>query len=172
MHIRLEEPSLIQRLITSDRPNQPARKTKICHTQKSCWFTFRLARNQRNMTATRGLWLLAIHLPMILSSPFELTEQYVADFAKGIEGLKKVAAETEFKEGVYDPSKYNETEALKGKAGTLQTASPRLHSGTLFFRSRRVRLYNSGLGSLGFGDSQPSDRNTGMEGPAPGSRRA
>lgn len=71
------------------------------------------------MTATGRLWLLAIQLPMILSSPFELTEQYVAEFAKGIEGLKKVAAETEFKEGIYDPLKYNETEALKGKAFVL-----------------------------------------------------
>lgn len=88
---------------------------------------------------------------MLLCSPFELTEQYVAEFAKGIEGLRKVATETEFKEGIYDPLKYNETEALKGKAVT--DSSGNTVCVNVVFRSGRVRLYNSGLWSLRFSDS-------------------
>lgn len=52
--------------------------------------------------------------PFINASPFELTEQYVEEFNKGIQDLRKVAANYNFEEGKFDPALYNETEALKG----------------------------------------------------------
>lgn len=52
----------------------------------------------------------------VQASPFELTEQYVEEFSKGVQDLKKVAADYKFEEGSFDPAAYNETDALKGVA--------------------------------------------------------
>lgn len=51
----------------------------------------------------------------INASPFELTEQYVEEFRKGIQDLKKIAANYQFEEGKFDSSLYNETESLKSR---------------------------------------------------------
>lgn len=61
------------------------------------------------------LWILPIILStkQVYSSPFELSDQYVEDFKKGIHDLKKASTEHEFVEGHFDPSAYNETESLK-----------------------------------------------------------
>lgn len=50
----------------------------------------------------------------VRASPFELTEHYVEEFSKGIEDLRKIAADYQFVEGKFDPASYNETDALKG----------------------------------------------------------
>lgn len=63
------------------------------------------------------LLLLSIVLMVahsVRASPFELTEQYVEEFSKGIQDLRKIAADYKFEEGKFDPALYNETDALKG----------------------------------------------------------
>lgn len=61
------------------------------------------------------LWIaLVVAHSTTHASPFELTEQYVEEFNKGIQDLKKVAADYKFEEGKFDPALYNETDALKG----------------------------------------------------------
>lgn len=51
----------------------------------------------------------------ISASPFELTENYIKDFENGIEHLRHEASETVYQEGSYDPNKYDDAAALKGK---------------------------------------------------------
>lgn len=57
---------------------------------------------------------LALFLATVSASPFDLTEQYVEEFAKGIDDLRKIAADYKFEEASFDPEQYNETDALKG----------------------------------------------------------
>lgn len=58
--------------------------------------------------------LLLALLRGVQSSPFELTEEYVSEISKGIEDLQKVAETNRFKDGDFDPSAFNESDALKG----------------------------------------------------------
>lgn len=77
-------------------------------------------------------WILQIILTIRTSyaSPFALSDQYVEDFRKGIEELKKVSAEHQFQEGHFDPAVYNETESLKGKV-TLKRYWPKTYISSL-----------------------------------------
>lgn len=67
-----------------------------------------------NMNHLRWIIPLVLIVQRSTASPFVLTEQYVEDFKKGIDDLKKVSNEYKFEEGRFDPALYNETESLKG----------------------------------------------------------
>lgn len=73
-----------------------------------------------NMSHLRWILPLVLMVQRSTASPFVLTEQYVEDFKKGIDDLKKVANEYKFEEGRFDPALYNETESLKGRKMALK----------------------------------------------------
>lgn len=68
--------------------------------------------------AAKWIFFFAI-VVSINASPFLITDKYIDGFKNGIEELKKLASEHEFHEESFDPSLFNEAEALHGKQNSL-----------------------------------------------------
>ncbi|KRT82646.1 FAD dependent oxidoreductase, partial [Oryctes borbonicus] len=65
------------------------------------------------MLQITNLLAVCLLIPVIFSSPFELTEKYVKDFQDGIDRLVEVSDKTILQEESYKPENYDEEAALK-----------------------------------------------------------